>query len=108
MSGPLVISLKDKLDFIESLLVPSFNSKHNLETSEKRDEWLAKCAKQKRWDDELAAELIEQFGTVANLAEAELERDKVVRLQKYERKQGIHCLLFDNSSHPSFFVFLFV
>lgn len=99
MSGPLDISLKNKLLFIESLLIPAFNLKNKLDTPAKRDEWLANRAEQKKRDPEVAAELIERYGTVNSLEEAKAERTKVEGLlekaEENERKQG-------RSKHHSF------
>lgn len=94
MSGPLVISLKDKLEFIESLLIPAFDPDNELDSSKKRKEWLAIRAEQKKWDAKVAAELIERYGTVASLEEAKLvkvkatEEAKMVMAEENERKQG--------------------
>jgi hypothetical protein len=88
----LDISLKDELLFIKSLLIPSFNPKNNIDTPEMRDEWLATRAEQKKWDSEVADELIERYGTVKSLDEAKEERVKTERLlekaEGNERKQG--------------------
>jgi len=106
MSGPLVISLKDELLFIKSLLIPAFNPKNNLDTPEKRDEWLANRAEQKKWDAEVATELIERYGTVASLevAERKLEEVKAERLQEKaeenEKGKGKTIII---CSHSSFF-----
>ena len=82
MSGPLVISLKDELLFIKSLLIPAFDPDNELDSSKKRKEWLANRAEQKKWDAEVATELIERYGTVKSLEEAKIEKEKVERLQE--------------------------
>jgi hypothetical protein len=107
MSGPLDISLKDELLFIKSLLIPAFNPKNKLDTPAKRDEWLANRAEQKKWDPEVAAELIERYGTVNSLEEAKAERTKVEGLlekaEENERKHGKKSII---RSHSLFFTLL--
>ena len=94
MSAPLEISLKDKLLFIESLLIPAFNPKNQLDTPEKREEWLETRGVQKKWSLEILTELIERYGTVNSLKKAEkkLEEVKAERLlekaEENERKLG--------------------
>lgn len=88
MSGPLEISLKDKLLFIESLLVPSFNHKNKLNTPEAREEWLKTRGVQKKWNEEHLEELIERHGTILTLEEAKAEKTKVEGMLEKESKQG--------------------
>ena len=113
MSGRLYISWKDKVEFIESLLIPAFNTKNALDTPVKRDEWLANRAEQKKWNSEVAGELIERYGAVKSLEEAEkkLEGVKAERLlekaEENESKQGkkFH-LFFVHRSSTCFCLFL--
>lgn len=92
MSGPLEISLKDKLEFIESLLIPAFDPDNELDSSKKRKEWLQARGEQKKWSVDILAELIERYGTVKSLEEAKLEGVNAERLlekaEENERKQG--------------------
>ena len=92
MSAPLEISLKDKLLFIESLLIPAFNPKNQLDTPEKREEWLETRGVQKKWSLEILTELIERYGTVNSLEKAEKKLDEAERLlekaEENERKLG--------------------
>jgi hypothetical protein len=92
MSGPLEISLKDKVLFIESLLIPSFNPTSKLDTPEKREEWMRQRANNINWDAGISAELIIRYGTVKSLEEAKAERKEAERLleraEDYERRQG--------------------
>jgi hypothetical protein len=92
MSGPLDISLKDKLLFIESLLIPSFNPTNKLDTPEKREEWMRQRAINTHWDAGISEELIIRYGTVKSLDEAERKLEKAERLlekaEENERKQG--------------------
>ena len=94
MSTRLVITLKDKLDFIESLLIPSYNPRYKLDTPEKRDDWMRDEAIATHWDEGISAELIKRFGTVDSLERAEKKLEEVkaeILLQKAdekERKQG--------------------
>ena len=92
MSTRLVITLKDKLDFIESLLIPSYNPRYKLDTPEKRDDWMRDEAIATHWDEGISAELIKRFGTVDSLEKAKGELEKVeILLEKAdekERKQG--------------------
>jgi hypothetical protein len=81
MSGPLVITLKDKLEFIESLLIPSFTPKFNLNTPEKRDAWMTSRAKATNWDEKIFGELLIRFGTIENLKEAK-EKEETLNKQK--------------------------
>ena len=82
MSGPLVITLKDKLEFIESLLIPSFTPKFNLDTPEKRDAWMTSRAKETNWDEKIFGELLIRFGTIENLKEAKEEKEETLNRQK--------------------------
>ncbi len=109
MSGPLDISLKDELLFIKSLLIPAFDPDNELDSSEKskkRKEWLKTRGEQKKWNLDVLAELIERYGTVKSLKEAErkLEEVKAERLlekaEDNERKQGKSSII---CSHSSFF-----
>jgi hypothetical protein len=99
MSGPLEISLKDKVLFIESLLIPSFNPTSKLDTPEKREEWMRQRANNINWDAGISAELIIRYGTVKSLEEAKAERKEakaerkeaerlLERAEDYERRQG--------------------
>ena len=94
MSGPLDISLKDKLEFIESLLIPAFDPDNELDSSKKRKEWMRQEAINTNWDAGVSAELIKRYGTVKSLEEAErkLEEVKAERLlekaEENARKQG--------------------
>jgi hypothetical protein len=94
MSGPLDISLKDKLLFIESLLIPCFDPDNELDTSKKRKDWMRQEAINTNWDAGISAELIIRYGTVKSLEEAErkLEEVKAERLleraEENERRQG--------------------
>ncbi len=76
MSGPLQVSWKDKLEFIASLLIPSFNPKNKLNTPEERDAWLQTRGEQKKWRMDILAELIERYGMVISLEEAEARLEK--------------------------------
>jgi hypothetical protein len=87
MSGPLDISLKDKILFIESLLIPAFNPDNELDTSKKRKEWLETRGEQKKWSLDILTELIERYGTVNSLEEAKAER-LLEKAEESERKQG--------------------
>jgi len=62
MSAPLEISLKDKLLFIESLLIPAFDPDYELDTSKKRKEWMRQRANNTNWDAVISAELIIRYG----------------------------------------------
>ena len=89
--GPLDISLKDKLLFIKSLLIPAFDPDNELETSKKRKKWLKTRGVQKKWSLEILTELIERYGTIVSLEEAENELEKAKRLlEKAEEKKRKH------------------
>ena len=92
MVGPLDISLKDKLLFIKSLLIPAFDPDNELETSKKRKKWLETRGVQKRWSLDILTELIERYGMVKSLEEAERKLEKAERLleeeEENERKQS--------------------
>jgi len=85
VAGPLDISLKDKLLFIKSLLIPAFDPDNELETSKKRKIWLETRGVQKKWSLEILTELIERYGMVKSLAEAERLLKKA---EENERKHG--------------------
>lgn len=92
MSGPIVITLKDKLEFIESLLIPSFDPDNVVGTSKERKKWMTQRAIDTHWDASISGELIIRYGTVESLEEAKAERTKVESLlekaEEKERKQG--------------------
>ena len=92
MAGPLDISLKDKLLFMKSLLIPAFDPDNELETSKKRKKWLETRGVQKRWSLDILTELIERYGMVKSLEEAKAEKAKAERLlekaEENERKQS--------------------
>jgi len=91
VAGPLDISLKDKLLFIKSLLIPAFDPDNELETSKKRKKWLETRGVQKKWSLEILTELIERYGTIVSLEEAENELEKAERLlEKAEEKKRKH------------------
>jgi hypothetical protein len=50
MSGPLNITLKGKVLFIESLLIPAFDPDNELDTSKKKKEWMRVRAINTNWD----------------------------------------------------------
>jgi hypothetical protein len=87
--------LKDELLFIKSLLIPCFDPDNELDTSKKRKDWMRQEAINSHyWDAGISEELIERYGTVKSLDEAErkLEEVKVERLlekaEENERKHG--------------------
>ena len=91
--GPLDISLKDELLFIKSLLIPAFDPDNELETSKKRKKWLQTRGVEKKWSLEILTELIERYGTIVSLEEAENELEKVQAerlLEKAEEKKRKH------------------
>ncbi|KAJ1407447.1 hypothetical protein B484DRAFT_423651 [Ochromonadaceae sp. CCMP2298] len=92
VSGPLDISLKDKLLFIERLLIPSFDPDNELDTSKKRKEWMGHEANNTEWGTSISAELIKIYGTVKSLEKAETLFEKAERLlekaEENERKQA--------------------
>lgn len=96
MSGPLEISLKNELLFIKSLLIPAFNPKHNLDTPQKRDDWLRERGEQKNWTLEILSELIDRYGVVESLDEAKEEKVKIEKAEEDERKQGTLNILLQN------------
>ena len=104
MAGPLDISLKDKLLFMKSLLVPAFDPDNELETYKKRKKWLETRGVQKRWSLDILTELIERYGMVKSLEEAERTLEKAERLleeeEENERKQGKKGII---CFHSSFF-----
>ena len=77
MSARLVITLKDKLEFIESMLIPSFDPRYKLDTPEKRDDWMRDEAIATHWDEGISAELIKRFGTVDSLERSEKKLEEV-------------------------------
>jgi len=58
MLGPLVISLKDELLFIKSILIPAFNPDNELDTSKQRKEWMRTRAINTHWDAGIHEELL--------------------------------------------------
>ena len=91
MSTRLVITLKDKLDFIESLLIPSYNPRYKLDTPEKRDDWMREEAIATHWDKDISGELIIRYGTVDSLEKAKGELEEVkaeIKAEESERKEG--------------------
>ena len=94
MSGPLKISLKDKLEFIESLLIPAFDPDNELDSSKKRKEWLQARGEQKKWSVDILAELIERYGTVKSLEEAKRLLEKAEENERKQGKSSIICCSF--------------
>ena len=98
MLGPLVISLKDELLFIKSILIPAFNPDNELDTSKQRKEWMRTRAINTHWDADIHEELLIKYGTVKSLDKAKLEKVEMERkmekmememerkLEKVERK----------------------
>ena len=101
MSGRLRINLKDKLDFIESILIPSFDENYQLDSSKKRKDWMKQEASMTNWNMVMAAELIKRYGTVGTLEQAaryEVEVTAKMLKEKWaekDTKQGMklwyHC-----------------
>lgn len=86
MSRLLTISHADKCEYIERLLLPSFNEKYNLNAVTK-DEWLMTRAKEYGWTNILATALIDMYGTIKTIEEAKEERDVQRRLEYQESKE---------------------
>jgi len=86
MLGPLVISLKDELLFIKSILIPAFNPDNELDTSKQRKEWMRTRAINTHWDAGIHEELLIKYGTVKSLDKAELEKVEMERKMEMERK----------------------
>ena len=79
MLGPLVISLKDELVFIKSILIPAFNPDNELDTSKQRNEWMRMRAINIHWDAGIYEQLLIRYGTVTSLDEAKLEKAETER-----------------------------
>lgn len=85
MFARLEISAKDKLDFIESLLIPAFDPDNALNTSKERKEWMRREADQAHWDMTVANELIKRYGMVQSLEKAV---EALERAEKNFTRQG--------------------
>lgn len=90
--------MQERLNFIESVLIPSFHPRTILETPEDRDAWLAKRAQEKGWETKLATELIKRYGAVESLQQAQEEKagveKRVVRAEEIESLRGKTSLVF--------------
>jgi hypothetical protein len=89
MSGRLVISLKDELDFIKSILIPAFDPDVTVGDSKERKEWMRQEASTTLWGEPIARELIKRYGAVKDRDEAIQKETNVQRLLEceYEEKR---------------------
>lgn len=89
-SSPQRISLYETALFIESILVPSFNPDHTLDTSSKRTGWMREETVRLNWDAAISSELVDTYGSVSSIIDAETLLDDVrakLRLQEQEKER---------------------
>ncbi len=87
MSGRLVISLKDELDFIKSILIPAFDPDVTVGDSKERKEWMRQEASTTLWGEPIARELIKRYGAVKDRDEAIQKETNVLRLLECEYQE---------------------
>jgi hypothetical protein len=84
MSGFPVVSLDKKIDFLESVVIPSFDEDLGLKTSKERKDWM-KVKAEKYVTKEEADELMDRFSTIYTLEKAEFKLSEA----KQERQQQL-------------------
>ena len=81
MPGLPVVSLDEKIEFLESVVIPSFDVYREFKTSKERKEWM-KLKAEKYLAKEKADELMDRFCTISTLEKAEEKLLKVERQQQ--------------------------
>jgi hypothetical protein len=84
MSGLPVVSLDEGVQFLESVVIPSFDGDRELKTSKERKEWMRLKAEKYLTIDK-ANELMDRFSTISTLEMAE-EKERLLEA-KQERQQ---------------------
>ena len=85
MSGLRVVSLDEKIEFLESVVIPSFDVDREFKTSKERKEWMKVTAKDDGWPDNKAALLNRIYSAISTLDEAKAEKKEA----KQERQQQL-------------------
>jgi len=83
MSGLPEISLDEEIQFLKSVVIPSFDVDREFKTSKERKEWMRLKAEKYLTKDK-ADELMDRFGIVSTLEKAE---EKLLET-KQERQQA--------------------
>jgi hypothetical protein len=82
MSGLPVVSLDEEIQFLKSVVIPSFDGDRELKTSKERKEWMRLKAEKYLTIDK-ANELMDRFSTISTL---EMAEEKLLEA-KQERQQ---------------------
>jgi hypothetical protein len=70
MSGLPVISLDEEIQFLESVVIPSFDDDREFKTSKERKDWMRLKAEKHLLTDK-TNELMDRFSTISTLKKAE-------------------------------------
>ncbi len=89
MSGLPEISLDEEIQFLESVVIPSFAPRLKFGSDEeKRSEWMKVTAKDDGWPDNKAALLNRIYSAISTLDEAKAEKEKLEAKQERQRLQS--------------------
>jgi hypothetical protein len=82
MSGLPEISLDEEIQFLKSVVIPSFDEDREFKTSKERKEWMKVTAKDDGWPDNKAALLNRIYSAISTLDEAKAEKEKLEAKQE--------------------------
>lgn len=89
MSGLSEVSLNEKIAFLESVVIPSFDVDHEFKNSKERKEWMRVTAKKDGWPNGKASLLNRIFSTISSLKDAE-EKLKETKQERQQQQQLQH------------------
>lgn len=93
MSALPVVSLEEKIEFLESVVIPSFGVDLEFKTSKERKEWM-KLKADKYWEEEKSIELCQQFNIIATLEAAEAKLEALH--ERLQQQKGKDCFTYND------------
>eukprot|EP00981_Chlorochromonas_danica_P013835 scaffold6913_cov169-Ochromonas_danica.AAC.1 len=80
------ISVNEEIQFVRSILIPSFDKDNQFKTSKERKEWIKATAKDDGWPENMATLLNRIYSTISSLDEAKAEKEKLEAKQERQHQ----------------------
>ena len=93
MSALPVVPLDEKIEFLESVVIPSFDVDREFKTSKERKEWM-KLKAEKYLTKEKADELMDRFSTISTLEKTEEKLQQLSAAGKFAWRFCLTSLLY--------------
>lgn len=85
------VSLEEKIDFLESIVIPSFDADHNFTTVEERKDSMANTAMTDGWQEKKAELLLRIYNNISTVDEA---MAKLEALQQRQQQGNLLMRMF--------------